>query len=93
MFNINVAMDVGSPVVVTTENRGMNSEEWAELAVNKIVGISINSSPLIREQAMAYKNVIRAVLVGYFEQVAKSERNTLRVFLEQEGYSDLARRL
>ena len=91
--SVGISMEVGSPLVVTTQNRGMNAEEWADLAVNKIVGVSINSSPLIREQALTYKSIIRALLVGYFEKVAESERGTLRIFLEHEGYSDLARRL
>ena len=93
MFSVEAGSAIGEPVEVTTDNRGMNAEEWADLAVNKIIGVAVNSSPLVREQAMAYKNVIRMLLVSYFAKVAASERSTIRVFLEQEGYSDLARRL
>ena len=61
MFDISVKSDIGTPTVVTTNNRGMNAEEWAELAVNRIVAVSANAPPQVREQAFAYKAIIKAL--------------------------------
>ena len=89
LFNLNVEADVGTPTVVTTINRGMNAEEWAELAVNRIVAISANAPPQVREQAFAYKAMIKALLIDYFDKVARSERSTAKTIWDQEGLEGL----
>ena len=55
--------NVGSVTVTTTVNRGMNAEEWAESAVRKIVSVSMDSPMPIREQALAFRENIKNILI------------------------------
>ena len=89
MFDISVKSDIGTPTVVTTNNRGMNAEEWAELEVNRIVAVSANAPPQVREQAFAYKAIIKALLIDYFDKVAKSERSTVKAIWNEQGMEGL----
>ena len=89
MFNVSVESSIGTPTVVTTDNRGMNAEEWAELAVNRIVAVSANAPPQVREQAFAYKAMIKALLVDYFQKVAKSEKSTAKTIWNEQGMDGL----
>lgn len=81
---------VGNAFVVTTNNRGMSSDEWVELAVNKIVSVSDTAPMPIREQAMAFREQIKYVLAFYFKKVAKSERTTIAAKLRAEGFGHIA---
>jgi|TARA_R110000782_G_scaffold268396_1_gene364841 hypothetical protein len=85
--------NVGSVMVTTTANRGMNAEEWAEAAVRRIVSVSLDSPMPIREQAFAFRESVKNVLIHYFKKVARSERTTIRAILEKEGYSELAKHI
>ena len=89
MFDISVKSDIGTPTVVTTNTRGMNAEERAELAVNRIVAVSANAPPQVREQAFAYKAIIKALLIDYFDKVAKSERSTVKAIWNEQGMEGL----
>ena len=89
LFNVSIESGIGTPTVVTTTNRGMNAEEWAEVAVNRIVAISVNAPPQVREQAFEYKKLIKILLIGYFDKVAKSERSTAKTIWDQEGFEGL----
>jgi hypothetical protein len=93
MFSVNVESNIGSPTVVTTTDRGMNAEEWAELAVKRIVDVSMDTPMPLREQALAYQKYIKALLVDYFHKVAQSERATIKVILEKQGYADIAKNI
>ena len=93
MFSVSVESDIGSPTVVTTTDRGMNAEEWAELAVKRIVSISADTPMPLREQAVAYRAQIKALLIDYFHKVAQSERATIKVILEKQGYADIAKNI
>jgi hypothetical protein len=85
--------NVGSVMVTTTANRGMNAEEWAEAAVQRIISVSLDSPMPIREQAFAFREDVKKILIHYFEKVARSERTTVRAILEEEGYSELAKHI
>jgi hypothetical protein len=93
MFSVSVESEVGCPIVVTTTDRGMNAEEWAEIAVNRIVAVSADTPMPLREQALAYRAQIKALLVDYFHKVAQSERTTIKVLLEKQGHSDIAKNI
>ena len=93
LFNVNIESNVGTPTVVTTTDRGMNAEEWAELAVNRIVAISMDAPMPLREQALAYKEHIKALLIDYFTKVAKSERVTIKTLSEKQGHYDVAKNI
>ena len=65
------ATTVGMPTIVATSNRGLNPDELAGLAVEKIMRISSDADPVIRMQAEAFKEKLRTLLVRYFEQAQK----------------------
>ena len=75
--------------VHTTDGRGHTPEELADFAVNKIMYVSKDANPLIRDQAQAFKDYIRQVLVKYLKQAVTSDRTTLANKLRQAGHSDL----
>jgi hypothetical protein len=82
--------DVGSVFVQTTSGRGFTPEEVAERCLNKIIAVSEDANPVIREQADAFKNHIRAVLVFYMKQAISSDRTTVYNALLDAGQKDLA---
>ena len=84
------ATTVGMPTIVATSNRGLNPDELAGLAVEKIMRISSDADPVIRMQAEAFRERLRALLVRYFEQAQKSERTTLYNLFKSQGHEDMA---
>jgi hypothetical protein len=85
-----IAALLGGVSVHTVSNRGWNPEELADRALDKIIHIGESSPPAIREQALAYKERIRHVLMFYLREAQSSERTTICVKLEQQGHSSLA---
>jgi hypothetical protein len=75
--------------VHTTSGRGHTPEEVAEFALDKIMYVSKDANPLIREQAETFKDYIRQVLVKYLKQAVQSDRTTLANRLREAGHSDL----
>jgi hypothetical protein len=80
----------GGVNVVTVDNRGWNPEELADRAVDKIIKIGDSSHPVIAEQARAFREHIRHVLVHYLNQAQTSERTTICAKLSAQGHDDLA---
>ena len=79
--------------VHTTQGRGHTPEELANFAVDKIMYVSKDANPLIRDQAQAFKEHIRVVLVKYLKQAVKSDRTTLANRLREAGHSELIKLL
>lgn len=75
--------------VNTTHNRGLNPEEIAARAADKIVSVGANSHPVIRDQAQAFKEHIRLVVEFYIKEAVRNDRATLAVRLRDAGYPDL----
>jgi hypothetical protein len=82
---------VGTVGIRTTTSRGMTPEEVAELALDKILSVSKDAPPVILEQAMAFRNDIRRVLVYYMHQMAESERVSLVAKFHKAGYPELVK--
>lgn len=76
--------------IMTTENRGHNPDEYAELALAKILYVADTAHPLIAQQAHAFKENIRNVLVQYLARAQKSERTTIIAHLSLQGHEDMA---
>lgn len=79
--------------VATTNNRGFTPEELAEQAVNKIVYVGANSHPAIREQAEAFKESVRHVVLMYLQQAVQSNKTTIANHLTQAGHPELVKLL
>ena len=80
----------GEVSVTTTQNGGLSVEYWAEKATDKIIYISNDASPLIKEQAQAFKNQIYTVVLGCMKNAIVSNNTTVVSQLLQQGQPDLA---
>lgn len=81
---------VGPFIVKTTHERGFTVEEIAEDLLNKLIFISGESHPVIREQAIAFKDQIRPAIIHYMKQAVRSDRTTLAAQLSKEGHTYMA---
>jgi hypothetical protein len=81
---------MGRVNVFTTDNRGFTPEEIAERALDKIIYVGDKSHPLIREQAFAFKEQLRGVLVQYMAEAQQNERTTIAAKLRAAGYPQVA---
>jgi|TARA_X000001316_G_C906821_1_gene23264 hypothetical protein len=79
--------------VHTTSYGGMTPEQVAELALAKIIYVGKDANPLLKEQAEAYKDSIRQVLVFYMKQAIKSNHTTIANKLHKAGHSELTKLL
>ena len=76
--------------VKTTSGRGFSPEEVAEMAADKIISISDDANPVIRDQAKAFRRHMVAVLAFYLRQAIKSDRTAVFNALNDAGHKDLA---
>ena len=74
----------------TTHERGFTVEEIAEDLLSKLLFISSEAHPAIREQAMAFKDQIRPAIIHYMKQAVRSDRTTLAAQLGKQGHYDMA---
>jgi hypothetical protein len=80
---------VGSVSVLTTHERGFTPEEIAERALDKIIHVGSSAHPAIRDQAEAFRDSIRQVLVYYMQEAVRSHNVTLANRLTKAGHADL----
>lgn len=81
---------VGTVAVGTTNGRGWTAEECAERFVDRLVEVSSEAPPGIREQAQAFKDAIRALAVHHMREAVRSDRTTLSNRLREAGLGDAA---
>jgi hypothetical protein len=81
--------DVGDVMVMTTERRGFTPEEVAERALDKIIFVGSHAHPAIRDQAEAFKDSIRQVLIHYMHEAVRSHNVTLVNKFKQAGHPEL----
>lgn len=81
---------VGDVLVKTTNERGFSAEEHAEDLLAKILYISDTAHPLIKEQAVAFKNAMYPVIVYHMKAAMKSDRTTLMGQLRKNGQFEMA---
>ena len=82
--------EIGPVTIHTTQNRGHSPEEIAEMCVNKIMHVSQDAPPHIKEQVLAYREKVKAVIAEYMQRAVQSDRTTLRNILKKEGFHDEA---
>lgn len=86
----NGTFGVGQFIVKTTHERGFTVEEIAEDLLNKIIFISTEAHPAIREQAIAFRNQIRPAIIHYMQQAVRSDRTTLAAEFNKQGHPEMA---
>lgn len=89
MFAATSSGDIGDVLVHAVSYRGFNPEELAEQALNKIIYVGDQSHPAIRDQAQAFREHIRGVLVFYMKRAIESNNTTLANRLREAGHSEL----
>lgn len=82
-------IEIGEVSIVTTSGRGFTPEEVAERALDKIIFVSESAAGPIRDQALAYRNALRKVLIHYMEEAVRSDRTTVANILTQAGHPEL----
>lgn len=85
--------DLGCALVRTTVNRGFTPEEIAERALDKIMYVGENAPPVIRDQALAFREQLRGILVYYMREAVKSDRTTQIFKFQEAGYPELIKLL
>jgi len=93
MFSTIAGGALGEIKAIMVSGRGFTPEELAEQALNKIVFIGGNCHPVIRDQAEAFKNEIRGVLVHYMRQAVRSNHTTLANQFRAAGHPELVKLL
>ena len=93
MFSIVTGAKLGDVKATMVSGRGFTPEEIAEQALSKIVSIGGNCHPVIRDQAEAFKNEIRGVLVHYMKQAVRSNHTTLANQFRAAGHPELVKLL
>jgi hypothetical protein len=79
--------------VATRDFGGFTPEEVAERALDRIIQVGDQSHPLVREQAIAFRNHIREILVFYMNEAVKFDRVTLAHKLREAGHPELIKLL
>ena len=89
-MNMPFEMSVGSVGVRTTNNRGFTPEEVAELCVDRLMIVSNDAPPAIKDQALAHKERMKAVIADYMKQAIQSDRTTVYNAISDAGHKKLA---
>ena len=89
MFNVNVSQ-LGSVVVKTSEKGGLNNEQIADLAVEKIASVSEDAPPHLKQQAKLFKEQLKGIIHHYLLLARKEERATICHVIRQNGHKELA---
>ena len=89
MFNVNVSQ-LGSVVVKTSEKGGLNNEQIADLAVEKIASVSEDAPPHLKQQAKLIKEQLKGIIHHYLLLARKEERATIMQVLRSSGHKEMA---
>lgn len=69
--------DLPTIKVVSSANRPLTPEEWAQLAADKIIYVGEQTEGPIRDQALAYRNRIQKIIEYYIAQAVQSHEKHL----------------
>lgn len=89
-LSVNGSADTGLVKVITTSGRGLTPTEIADMALRKILTVAETAPPPIRDQAVAFREQLRPVLVYYLAMAARSDRTTLHHQLRAAGQQEAA---
>jgi hypothetical protein len=89
MFNINVS-ELGNVIVKTSEKGGLNNEQIADLAVDKIASISEDAPSHLKEQAKLFREQLKGIIHHYILLARKEERASIIQVLRSNGQKEMA---
>ena len=81
---------VGNVMIATTSNRGHTPEELAERCAERLISISQDAHPALRDQALAFKADITVLLTKYLKEAVTNDRVTVYNALVDAGHPQLA---
>tara|TARA_R110000822_G_scaffold31076_2_gene90069 strand:+ start:1519 stop:1809 length:291 start_codon:yes stop_codon:yes gene_type:complete len=90
MLQANGSSDIGNVMIYTSNNSGHSPEQLADMALNKIMIVSENAPPVIRDQAIAHRDKLKEILIYYMKSMALSERTTIWALMKKQGHEDIA---
>jgi hypothetical protein len=90
MFEDSIALPTVLVSVRTTSNRGLSVEELAERCAERIVSVSKDAHPAIRDQAIAFRAQIVVLLSKYLKEAVTNDRVTVYNALVDAGHPQLA---
>tara|TARA_R100001126_G_scaffold87981_1_gene56748 strand:- start:562 stop:858 length:297 start_codon:yes stop_codon:yes gene_type:complete len=92
MFTLKMDLPKDRPVVEvrTTNNRGFTPEEVSEQCVKRLISISNNVDPVLRDQAIAYAKNMEKVIASYMKEAINSDRTTIYNAIKDAGHPELA---
>lgn len=90
MSGVNGGLELGVAKVITTNNGGLSAEQVSDLCLDRIVGVSETAPEPIKQQALAYREEIRKILVYYMRMAMAAERTTVAAKLTAAGHADVA---
>tara|TARA_R110000824_G_scaffold169564_1_gene346685 strand:+ start:130 stop:420 length:291 start_codon:yes stop_codon:yes gene_type:complete len=90
MMSDDIGFQLGNVMVSTTQNKGHDPEFWAEQVTNKIVGISANAAPHVRQQAEAFRKTVYEVILHGMKNSIRSDRVTISNRLRDQGHERMA---
>lgn len=92
-LSVEVPVLLGGVVVHTTNNRGFTPEELTERAIEKIIYVGSNSHPAVRDQAEAFRDAIKGVILAYMKEAVSCHNVTIANRLTQAGHPELVKLL
>ena len=93
MFTTSGGALLGEIKAMGVSGRGFTPEELADNALDRIISISSSADPVIRQQAEAFREHLRAVLISYGRQCVKSNHTTISNRLRNAGHPELTQLL
>ena len=76
--------------VATSDNGGHPPEFWAQQAAKKIVQVADTAPPVIKDQAIAFKDQVEHVILEHIKRAIRCDRTTIGHMVEEAGHPKLA---
>lgn len=83
-------VSAGTVRVLTANDRTFTPEEWADIAMPKLISIADTAPPEVQVQARAFADRIRSYLTHYFGMVSDERRARDVLLAERAGAIDAA---
>lgn len=89
-MSVNGAVKIGGVNAMATQNTGLSIDYWTDRLLERVVYVADNSDSVIKDQAIAFKESIRASIRHYISNAIKSDRTKLYNLFIQQGHGDMA---
>ena len=84
------SVEIPPVTVATSVGGGLSPEQLSELCCKKIIHVGENLAPEVREQAEAYRDRMKEVVLHYIHHAVRAERDRCVHAAASGGYDELA---